>query len=253
MRKANEHRNEWFEGVQCCNLDETLYTILERIVRAEVHRLVVVDENRKVIGIISLSDILLYLVLRPSGEGVGGSESSLRASDPILQRKFSDDEDGTSKSPSVGSGSRSLIEDIPEEEVFNAPAKTEEQEGDDVDKVNNNQEDNVSTNTEILVEQGVKASTNDTTSTSNQAEISFADEAEEDANSNEEERAGRGQQQPEAEEEDEDAKDVISGNCDNLKKSNTTTTQDETELTTTTAAVTALNQTTAREMALVSE
>lgn len=252
MRKANEHRNEWFEGVQCCNLDETLYTILERIVRAEVHRLVVVDENRKVIGIISLSDILLYLVLRPSGEGVGGSESSLRASDPILQRKFSDDEDGTSKSPSVGSGSRSLIEDIPEEEVFNAPAKTEE-EGDDVDKVNNNQEDNVSTNTEILVEQGVKASTNDTTSTSNQAEISFADEAEEDANSNEEERAGRGQQQPEAEEEDEDAKDVISGNCDNLKKSNTTTTQDETELTTTTAAVTALNQTTAREMALVSE
>lgn len=251
MRKANEHRNEWFEGVQCCNLDETLYTILERIVRAEVHRLVVVDENRKVIGIISLSDILLYLVLRPSGEGVGGSESSLRASDPILQRKFSDDEDGTSKSPSVGSGSRSLIEDIPEEEVFNAPAKTEE-EGDDVDKVNNNQEDNVSTNTEILVEQGVKASTNDTTSTSNQAEISFADEAEEDANSNEEERAGRGQQQPEAEEEDEDAKDVISGNCDNLKKSNTTTTQDETELTTT-AAVTALNQTTAREMALVSE
>lgn len=57
---------------------------MEKIVRAEVHRLVVVDENEKVIGIISLSDILLYLVLRPSGEGLGDSES-LRASDPILQ------------------------------------------------------------------------------------------------------------------------------------------------------------------------
>lgn len=51
--------------------------------RAEVHRLVVVDEEEKVIGIISLSDILLYLVLRPSGDGLGDSES-LRASDPIM-------------------------------------------------------------------------------------------------------------------------------------------------------------------------
>jgi 5'-AMP-activated protein kinase, regulatory gamma subunit len=70
--------------VQKCNLDETLFTVMERIVRAEVHRLVVVDENDKVIGIISLSDILLYLVLRPSGDGLGDSES-LRATDPILQ------------------------------------------------------------------------------------------------------------------------------------------------------------------------
>lgn len=68
LKKANEHRNEWFEGVQKCKLDETLFTILERIVRAEVHRLVVVDEEDKVIGIISLSDLLLYLVLRPCGE-----------------------------------------------------------------------------------------------------------------------------------------------------------------------------------------
>lgn len=68
LKKANEHRNEWFEGVQKCTLDETLFTIMERIVRAEVHRLVVVDETDKVIGIISLSDLLLYLVLKPCGE-----------------------------------------------------------------------------------------------------------------------------------------------------------------------------------------
>lgn len=78
LRKANEHRNAWFEGVQKCCLDESLFTVMERIVRAEVHRLVVVDEHDKVIGIISLSDILLYLVLRPSGEGVGGTDLSVR-------------------------------------------------------------------------------------------------------------------------------------------------------------------------------
>ncbi|XP_053694510.1 uncharacterized protein LOC128742240 isoform X2 [Sabethes cyaneus] len=83
LKTANEHRNAWFEGVQNCKLDETLYTVMERIVRAEVHRLVVVDENEKVIGIISLSDILLYLVLRPTGDGIGNSES-LRATDPRL-------------------------------------------------------------------------------------------------------------------------------------------------------------------------
>ncbi|XP_068627428.1 uncharacterized protein [Battus philenor] len=73
LKKANEHRNEWFEGVQKCNLDETLYDVMERIVRAEVHRLVVVDTEDKVIGIISLSDLLMYLVLRPTGECEGAS------------------------------------------------------------------------------------------------------------------------------------------------------------------------------------
>ncbi|KAK7022876.1 5'-AMP-activated protein kinase subunit gamma-2 [Halocaridina rubra] len=65
LRKANEYRNEWFEQVHKCTLDETLSTIMERIVRAEVHRLVVVDSDDKVIGIISLSDILKFLVLKP--------------------------------------------------------------------------------------------------------------------------------------------------------------------------------------------
>ncbi|CAH4038701.1 5'-AMP-activated protein kinase subunit gamma-2-like isoform X2 [Pieris brassicae] len=73
LKKANEHRNEWFEGVQKCNLDETLYEVMERIVRAEVHRLVVVNEEDKVTGIISLSDLLMYLVLRPTGECEGAS------------------------------------------------------------------------------------------------------------------------------------------------------------------------------------
>lgn len=36
LKTANEHRNEWFEGVQKCTLDETLFDVMERIVRAEV-------------------------------------------------------------------------------------------------------------------------------------------------------------------------------------------------------------------------
>ncbi|XP_075146528.1 SNF4/AMP-activated protein kinase gamma subunit isoform X4 [Haematobia irritans] len=221
LRKANEHRNEWFEGVQCCNLDETLYTILERIVRAEVHRLVVVDENRKVIGIISLSDILLYLVLRPSGEGMGGSESSLRATDPLLKRKeTTDSEDSDNKSPSVGSGSRSLIEDIPEEEA--PPTKP----------------------SDIVIEQGVKSS-----NYANQAEISFADEAEEDGEENS--PHNEDDEEEEEEDDDEDAKDVISGNCDSLQKSSTEEEPPTQDLST---AVSLTQNTTApREMALVSE
>lgn len=86
LKTANEHRNEWFEGVQKCTLDETLFDVMERIVRAEVHRLVVVDENDKVIGIISLSDLLMYLVLRPTGEcGAGGT--SLRNEHSSIEEK----------------------------------------------------------------------------------------------------------------------------------------------------------------------
>ncbi|KAL4107542.1 hypothetical protein QTP88_017873 [Uroleucon formosanum] len=67
LKQANEYRSDWFEGVQKCHLTDTLYSVIEKIVRAEVHRLVVVDVEDKVIGILSLSDILHYLVLRPSG------------------------------------------------------------------------------------------------------------------------------------------------------------------------------------------
>lgn len=69
LKKANEHRNEWFEGVHKCKLDESLFNIMDKIVRAEVHRLVVVDNEEKVIGIISLSDLLLHLVLKPCDGG----------------------------------------------------------------------------------------------------------------------------------------------------------------------------------------
>lgn len=36
LRQANQHRNTWFEGVQHCQLDDTLSAVMEKIVRAEV-------------------------------------------------------------------------------------------------------------------------------------------------------------------------------------------------------------------------
>ncbi|XP_052890335.1 uncharacterized protein LOC128298608 [Anopheles moucheti] len=110
LKKANEHRNAWFEGVHHCSLDETLYTIMERIVRVEVHRLVVVDELKKVIGIISLSDILLYLVLRPSGDGIGDSES-LRATDPKLMKPASPGSSGKLHATKRDSSNESIEEE----------------------------------------------------------------------------------------------------------------------------------------------
>jgi len=65
IKKALEHRSQWFEGVVKCTLNDTLDHILQKIVKAEVHRIVVVDEEDHVIGMISLSDILSYLALRP--------------------------------------------------------------------------------------------------------------------------------------------------------------------------------------------
>uniref|UniRef100_A0A1A9WRS7 CBS domain-containing protein n=1 Tax=Glossina brevipalpis TaxID=37001 RepID=A0A1A9WRS7_9MUSC len=219
LRKANEHRNEWFEGVQCCNLDESLYTILERIVRAEVHRLVVVDEQRRVIGIISLSDILLYLVLRPSGDAVGGVENSLRASDPILQRKLSEDDDTTAttveiKSPSLDSGTRSLIEDIPEEDK-----------------------------TQLEGEDGISDGGGDT------AEVLFATEAVEDTTDVDVNGVPLADVEETVvvseEEEDNDAESVLSDNCDKLSKAAASA------LSRKTTQPTVPNR--AREMALVSE
>lgn len=49
-----------------CYLHETLNVIVDRVVQAEVHRLVVVNSNDVVAGIISLSDILAFIVLHPT-------------------------------------------------------------------------------------------------------------------------------------------------------------------------------------------
>jgi len=89
LRQANEHRNEWFEGVHTCKKEDSLFSVMESIVKAEVHRLVVVDEEKKVCGVISLSDILSFLVLRPSGE----DNRTKVPPPPVLPPKAQEDDD----------------------------------------------------------------------------------------------------------------------------------------------------------------
>ncbi|XP_023249064.1 5'-AMP-activated protein kinase subunit gamma-2-like isoform X2 [Seriola lalandi dorsalis] len=67
MLEAVRRRTCFVEGVIKCYPDETLETIIDRIVKAEVHRLVLVDRADVVRGIISLSDLLQAMVLTPAG------------------------------------------------------------------------------------------------------------------------------------------------------------------------------------------
>ncbi|ESN97886.1 hypothetical protein HELRODRAFT_187315 [Helobdella robusta] len=56
-----KERRERIEAVSTCLVTESLSVVMERIVRAEVHRLVVVNASNQVVGVISLSDILHFI------------------------------------------------------------------------------------------------------------------------------------------------------------------------------------------------
>jgi 5'-AMP-activated protein kinase regulatory gamma subunit len=66
INEALSFRKERFETVAKCFKHEILSTCIERIVKAEVHRLVIIDNDEYVIGILSLSDVLQYIVIRPT-------------------------------------------------------------------------------------------------------------------------------------------------------------------------------------------
>lgn len=51
-----------FPGVHTCTLNDTLYSIFSTIRKRRVYRLIVVDQDNKLKGIVSLSDILRYLI-----------------------------------------------------------------------------------------------------------------------------------------------------------------------------------------------
>ncbi|XP_076360680.1 5'-AMP-activated protein kinase subunit gamma-1-like isoform X5 [Tachypleus tridentatus] len=64
VKKALQYRSECFEGVLTCKVEDKLKDVLEKMVDSEVHRLVIVDHEDHVVGIISLSDILKFLVFQ---------------------------------------------------------------------------------------------------------------------------------------------------------------------------------------------
>lgn len=192
LRKANEHRNAWFEGVQKCILDETLYVIMERIVRAEVHRLVIVDEAEKVIGIISLSDILLYLVLRPaehvhqSSNSVSGSQHSLRS----LQTTLGLDDSMDSTTTSTTNNARGDIDD----NVFDERSEDCLSDGDgdgggdggDPDGNGDGPGDTVTEKRDNLIESQIEnVKQNNGNASSIENNVNAASEADADANANE--------------------------------------------------------------------
>lgn len=59
--EVRNKKKDWEEKLQKCHSSITLYEALEFIVRTESHRLLLVNKDNKLIGIVSLSDILLYL------------------------------------------------------------------------------------------------------------------------------------------------------------------------------------------------
>jgi len=73
--EALSRRAEDFQGIYTCNEDDRLDSIFDTIRKSRVHRLVVVDDDYRLKGVISLSDILKYVLLtgeeedRPQGTG----------------------------------------------------------------------------------------------------------------------------------------------------------------------------------------
>jgi 5'-AMP-activated protein kinase regulatory gamma subunit len=58
MKRADD-----FAGIYTCSMDDRLDTIFDTLRKSRVHRLVVTDEESRLKGVISLSDILHYILL----------------------------------------------------------------------------------------------------------------------------------------------------------------------------------------------
>lgn len=86
MTQALDYRRNRFDGVAKCMKTETLEAIMERIVNKEVHRLVVVDAEDHVLGIVSLSDILTFIVLKQAEDAAAAAAAAaaVAASSPAL-------------------------------------------------------------------------------------------------------------------------------------------------------------------------
>jgi 5'-AMP-activated protein kinase regulatory gamma subunit len=56
-------RSDDFPGIYTCTLNDRLDSIFETIRKSRVHRLVVIDEQSKLKGVLTLSDIVEYVLL----------------------------------------------------------------------------------------------------------------------------------------------------------------------------------------------
>lgn len=61
--EALSKRAEDFAGIYTCSMEDRLDTIFDTLRKSRVHRLVVIDEDSRLKGVISLSDILKYVLV----------------------------------------------------------------------------------------------------------------------------------------------------------------------------------------------
>ncbi|KAI5209445.1 hypothetical protein E4T39_00933 [Aureobasidium subglaciale] len=61
-------RSEEFPGIFTCTLNDRLDSIFDTIRKSRVHRFVVIDEDKKLKGLLTLSDILEYVLLEGEGD-----------------------------------------------------------------------------------------------------------------------------------------------------------------------------------------
>ncbi|KAJ3209957.1 AMP-activated serine/threonine-protein kinase regulatory subunit, partial [Dinochytrium kinnereticum] len=61
VSEALSKRSQDFEGIHTCTFADTLGDLLEAIKHMTVHRFIVIDGERRMQGVISLSDILRLL------------------------------------------------------------------------------------------------------------------------------------------------------------------------------------------------
>ncbi len=52
-----------FPGIYTCSINDRLDIIFDTIRKSRVHRLIVIDDENRLVGILTLSDILEYILL----------------------------------------------------------------------------------------------------------------------------------------------------------------------------------------------
>ncbi|KAL8803751.1 MAG: hypothetical protein Q9200_006081 [Gallowayella weberi] len=66
--EALQKRPEDFPGIYTCSIDDRLDTIFDTIRKSRVHRFVVINEDSQLVGVLTLSDILEYILLEGEGD-----------------------------------------------------------------------------------------------------------------------------------------------------------------------------------------
>lgn len=61
-------RSDEFQGIYTCTEEDRLDSIFDTVRKSRVHRLIVIDDDSKLRGIISLSDILKYVLIHGEDE-----------------------------------------------------------------------------------------------------------------------------------------------------------------------------------------